>query len=588
MPRFTMPKLGNRTSGAPIPVSLTSLKNDGKDNPAFILENDTTERVPNGGTHPATDNEAISVISHNNILTHRNAPKSASSDIATNGGAHPIISAAEEGRGAPNGNPHIPGQTSQTTAVDTPKKDGVEMKKSINLLHMVAILVSVTGHSSIFIAPASILAQAGSIGAALFVWLFGGLIHLGQALCFAELGTMFPGAGGPYAYAMKAFGPLMGFLMMWGYTILIAGPFWAFLARTAAVYILRPVFPSCSSGDIETAITVLAGWIIVTFVVLNCVYMKYVTKVQTLLSSSKLIVLLIILAAGIYYLVKGETDSFQAPFEDTTTEPGQFALALFYATFAYGGWQVMTTMLAEVKNPSRDPPLAAYISFFIVISLYIMANVSYVTLLSPAQVKVSTAVASDFVAEISDVLSIIVSVLVALTSIGALNASIMGHSRLLFAGARNGHMPQILGMVHAKYLTPWPSIFVYTAWALVMLFTGGVVDMMDYISLFSTIMGLVVVGALLYLRWKRPDVERPYKTLLVVPILEMIVNAAVLVLGIYQKPDKMGNGLAIFFAGIPVYWFGVLWKNKPKEFTEIVDNLTAFAQRLFLLTKVNK
>ncbi|GFO22090.1 Y+l amino acid transporter 2 [Plakobranchus ocellatus] len=316
--------------------------------------------------------------------------------------------------------------------------------------------------------------------------------------------------------------------------------------------------------------------------------MKYVTKVQTLLTSSKLIVLLIIIAAGIYYLAKGETDNFQDPFEDTAQEPGQFALAIFYATFAYGGWQVMTTMLAEVKDPSRDPPLASYISFAIVISLYLMANVSYLTLLSPAQVKGSVAVSSDFIAEISDVLVIVVSVLVALTSIGALNASIMGHSRLLFAGARNGHMPQILGMVHAKYLTPWPSIFVYTAWALVMLFTGGVVDMMDYISLFSTIMALVVIGALLHLRWKQPDLERPYKTVLIVPILEMIINLAVLVLGIYQKPDKMGNGLAILFAGIPIYWFGVLWKNKPKEFVEIVDSLTKIAQKLFLLTKVKK
>ncbi|GFR77942.1 Y+L amino acid transporter [Elysia marginata] len=458
MPR-QFPIFGNKTQETPIGVSLTSLKenHNGKDNLAFVSDQNhhpsslaentqnsghlstLSNGKANGSANGHADSNAISVISHNNILTHRNAPKSTGSDPSSNGAAHPLASAAGgKGQGASRGNSRTPTPASQSAAgPEAPKTDGVEMKKSINLLHMIAILVSVTGHSSIFIAPASILTQAGSIGAALLVWLFGGIIHLGQALCFAEMGTMFPGAGGPYAYAMKAFGPLMGFLMMWGYTILIAGPFWAFLARTAAVYILRPVFPSCTTSDIETATTVLAGWII--------------------------------------------------------------------------GWQVMTTMLAEVKNPSRDPPRAAYISFAIVISLYIMANVSYVTILSPSQVKTSTAVASDFIAEVSDVLAIIVSVLVALTSIGALNASIMGHSRLLFAGARNGHMPQILGMVHAKYLTPWPSIFVYTAWALVMLFTGGVVDMMDYIALFSTIMGIVVVAALLYLRWKKPDMERPYK-----------------------------------------------------------------------------
>ncbi|KAK6966042.1 Large neutral amino acids transporter small subunit 2 [Biomphalaria glabrata] len=121
-----------------------------------------------------------------------------------------------------------------------------------------------------------------------------------------------------------------------------------------------------------------------------------------------------------------------------------------------------------------------------------------------------------------------------------------------------------------------------------MLFTGGVTDMMDFIALFSTIMGIVVIAALLYLRWKQPEESRPYKTMLFIPILELIVNVAVLVLAIYQKPNKMGIGLAILFAGIPVYWFGVLWKNKPKEFTDIVDGLTAFAQKLFQLTKVKK
>ncbi|KAH9504445.1 Large neutral amino acids transporter small subunit 2 [Bulinus truncatus] len=464
----------------------------------------------------------------------------------------------------------------------------VEMKRSINLLHCTAIMVAVTGHSSIFVSPSSIMAETGSVGSALIVWLIGGLINVGTALCFAELGTMYPKAGGPYSYTMKSFGPLMGFLIMWGYTVLIAGPFWAFLANTAALYIVKPGFPNCLSGDVKTAVNILAGWIMITLVVLNCVYMKYVTKVQTLLSASKILVLLIIIVSGIYNLAIGRTENFEAPFENTTREPGRFAVAIFYSIFSYGGWQVMTTLLEEVKDPSRDPPRSVYISFAIVISKYIMANVAYVTLMTPAEVIGSSAVASDFINRMYSPLVPLVSVFVALTSIGALNASIMGHSRLLFAGARNGHMPQILGMVHAKYLTPWPSIFVYLAWGLVMLFTGGVTDMMDFIALFSTIMAIVVIAALLYLRWTKPDETRPYKTLTAIPVVELIVNVAVLVLAIYQKPNKMGIGLAILFAGVPVYWFGVMWKNKPKEFTDIVDSLTAFAQKLFQLTKVKK
>lgn len=460
-----------------------------------------------------------------------------------------------------------------------------QLKKSINLLHCTAIMIAVTGHSSIFISPASILSVTGSIGASLLVWLIGGLINLGLALCFAELGTMMPQAGGPYAYVLRTFGPLPGFLIMWGYVVLIAGPFWAFLAYTAALYIVKPVFPDCQTGSVDTAVKLLAGWIMITFVVLNCVYMKYVTKIQTLLSSTKIFALLIIIIAGIYQLAIGNTQNFESIFEGTSHEPGQWAVAIFYSIFSYGGWQVMTSLMEEVKRPGRDLPLSVYLTFSVVIIKYIMTNVAYFTLIPPQQLLRSDAVALLFIQRMYQPITIVIAVLVATTSIGALNASIMGHSRLLFAGARNGHMPIILGMIHPKYLTPWPAIFTLLAWGLVMLYSGSVRDMMEFISLFSTIMGIACVFSLLYLRWTKPKEHRPYQTMLFVPLVQLVINIAVLILAIYEKPQRMGVGLAILFAGVPVYWLGVLWRSKPPEFTHLVEGLTRFAQKILLVSK---
>lgn len=139
----------------------------------------------------------------------------------------------------------------------------VQMKQSLNLVHCVAIMVAVTGHSSVFISPSNILRTTGSIGGALVVWFVGGIINMMLALCFAELGTMLPKAGGPYAYVMHTFGPLPGFLIMWGYVVLIAGPFWAFLSYTAALYIIQPIFPDCEAPD--EAVRILAGWIMSKF-----------------------------------------------------------------------------------------------------------------------------------------------------------------------------------------------------------------------------------------------------------------------------------------------------------------------------------
>lgn len=148
---------------------------------------------------------------------------------------------------------------SQEDKSTTGKEAGVQLKKSINLLHCTAIMIAVTGHSSVFISSSAILKTTGSIGISLVVWLVGGLINLMLALCFAELGTMLPKAGGPYAYVMRVFGPMPGFLTMWGYVVLIAGPFWAFLAYTAALYIIKPVFPDCDAPS--QAVKLLAGWI---------------------------------------------------------------------------------------------------------------------------------------------------------------------------------------------------------------------------------------------------------------------------------------------------------------------------------------
>lgn len=463
--------------------------------------------------------------------------------------------------------------------------DKAQMKRSINLLHCTAILIAVTGHSSVFISPAPILATSGSIGASLIIWLVGGLINLGLALCFAEMGTMMPHAGGPYAYVSSTFGPLAGFLIMWGYLVLVAGPFWAFQSLLAARYIGRTVYPDCVPERMETGVKLLAGWLLITLVAINCAYMKHVTRFQTAFSVAKMVALFIIIAAGIYKAATGHTENFENLFEGSSREPGQFAVATFYSIFSYGGWQVLLILMEEVKKPARDLPMSTYLTFSLVIAVYILTNLAYYTLLTPAEVLRSEAVALMFFNRLYRPLSIVITILVAATSIGALNAAILGHSRLLFAAARKGHMPTLVGMIHVNYLTPWPAIFVELGISLAMLYSGSLTGMMEFVSFFSTIMSVSVVIVLLWLRWFRPHDTRPYKTPLVVAVLELFVNLTVLVLAIYQKPDRLGVGLAIVAAGVPVYCVGVLWTSKPAFITRKIERFTILAQKTLMLAK---
>ena len=143
------------------------------------------------------------------------------------------------------------------------QSQAIQMKRSISLVHCVAILFALTGHVAVFITPNSILQYTGSVGLSLVVWFIGGLINLCLALCFTELATMMPKAGGPYAYVMHVFGPLPAFLLFWNYLLLITGPFWAYNAYTAAIYITQPFYPDCKPPQIATRL--LAAWLIGTY-----------------------------------------------------------------------------------------------------------------------------------------------------------------------------------------------------------------------------------------------------------------------------------------------------------------------------------
>ncbi|XP_061188388.1 large neutral amino acids transporter small subunit 2-like [Saccostrea echinata] len=464
----------------------------------------------------------------------------------------------------------------------------IRMKRSINLLHCVAVLVAVTGHISIFISPSVIFSTVGSIGLTVIVWVFAGLLNISVCLCFVELATVFPSAGGPYAYVTNAFGGLSGFIIMWGYTILIIGPFWAYLCYTASVYILKPFFPlGCEPPAV--GVKILGAWILTTLVVLNCIYMKYVTKVQTFLTASKVVCLILIITLGAVVLSRGhETKSnFEDIFENTSTEPGSIALGIFYSLFVYGGWQIVCGLMEEVKDPSRDIPRAVYISFTIVIVQYVLVNISYFLVLTPTQFLSSNAVALTFTQVHFPYLSPVVSILVGMSAVGVLNASIMGHSRVIFAGARNGHMPSIFGMLHMRYLTPWPAIFLKATWGAVMLFSGGIEIFMQFIQAFSSVMTLFVVSALLYLRWKQPELLRPYTTSLVNAIFVLLYQSLVLLFALYQEPERIGLALVIIAAGAPVYWLGVSWKSKPDAYKQISKKVTIAVQKSLLISKTS-
>ncbi|XP_048253455.1 large neutral amino acids transporter small subunit 1-like isoform X2 [Haliotis rufescens] len=242
--------------------------------------------------------------------------------------------------------------------------------------------------------------------------------------------------------------------------------------------------------------------------------------------------------------------------------------------------QVITILMEEVKDPIRNVPRSLSLTFVTVIILYTVTNFSYCVVLSMPEMLESNAVAVTFGYHLHPTLSVVISVLVALSCVSTLNVLILGQPRMVFAAGCNGHMPGLMGMINRKYLTPWPATFFVSIPALAILFSGSVVRLIDAMSLYTCMMVSSVLIVLLYLRWKKPMAKRPIKMPIILPILELMLSTVLICLSVYQKPLELGLCLAIVAAGIPVYFICVEWKSKPKVFLRFMERSTLFLKTL--------
>ncbi|GFO49301.1 Y+l amino acid transporter 2 [Plakobranchus ocellatus] len=478
-------------------------------------------------------------------------------------------------------------------SLDEPKKEAAqdtmivekatELERSLGLFNTVTLMLSVTGHVAVFITPGIIIRLAGSLVSCLILWCLGSLAVYSMALCFIEMATIFQKAGGPYLYVTEAFGNIPGFLIAWGYIALISGPFLAFLSQTAALYIITAIVvdADCDSRWFKLCKQILAGWILLTMAYLNCAFLKVVVKLQNVLTMMRIVAIGLIIFCGLYISFTRTVENFDAPLEGSHVKLGSMALGFVFVIFSLGGWQAICPLTEEIHNPEKTMPRAIHISFAVQVSLYMLTYVSYLSVLNKAEVIGSSAIALLFCRRVWQPLVPIMSLLVSLACIGALNTGIMGHSRVLYAAARKGVMPSLLNTLHPTYKTPMMSIMALVLYGIFLICSGGSEEMMEFIGLFSLIMSLNVISGLLYLRYTQPLLERPYKVPTLVAIMQVWLALILLVLIVYQKPVLMSVGIAIYLSGIPVYIFLVKWSRKPKIFVDSVGKVTALCQKLF-------
>jgi len=405
------------------------------------------------------------------------------------------------------------------------------------------------------------------------VWLAGGLISLLACFAFAEMGAMFPEAGGQYVFLREAFGEFPAFLYGWMvFTVIQSGGI-AAIAVGFADY-LGAFWPVVAA---HAPVARIGGWTLTRgdLVAVACIVLLTAINVVGLKRGAALINLATVAkfaAIGGFVLLgftigHGHWSNFSTsvashqPFSFSQTLSG-FGVGLIAVFWAFDGWVYVSWAAGEIKNPQRVLPRTMVLGIVIVIVVYLLINGVYLYALPMAQIaKEETIAQTAAVALFSSDAARWLSAMIALSCFGALASCILPGARVPYAMARDGVFFHAMGRVHPRYRTPAVSLIGLSALGIVFTLSGSFDQLLTYSIFMSVVAYAAAVAGIFVLRRKRPDVPRPYRCTgyPYLPALYVIVSAAWALNSVVTRPKETLIGIGIVLLGVPFYWF---WRRQ--------------------------
>ncbi|KAG6442826.1 hypothetical protein O3G_MSEX002543 [Manduca sexta] len=437
-------------------------------------------------------------------------------------------------------------------------EEKVRMRKQLGLLEGVTLILGIIFGSGIFISPREVLQKTGSVWGSLTVWaICGGLATLG-ALSYSELGTTLAQSGGDYHYIDEAYGPLPAFLYLWDAIFIFIPSTNAIMALTFANNVLQPIYHGCTINPLCRKLLAAVTICFLTFI--NAYDIKFTTRMQNVFSLTMISSLVVIVMGGMVWMAQGHLENFEDGWAGTNSSVSDWSVAIFLGIFSYSGWNYLNFMTEELRDPFVNLPRAIYISLPLVTAIYIMANVSYLAVLGQ-DVLTTEAIAVDFATAILGWLRWVMPALVCIATLGGLSVNIMTSSRICFAGARNGHMPELLAHINIKCMSPMPSLVFLMLLSLLMLIPDNLTSLITYCTVVESFFTTICCSAVLWLRHKKPNLPRPIKVQLWMPSIFVAITSMLLVIPVISEPFAVISGACITLAGLPAYY--VLVKNTP-------------------------
>lgn len=462
------------------------------------------------------------------------------------------------------------------------------MEKKLKLWDATMLVMGSMIGSGIFIVSSDMMRNLGSGYWLIAVWIITGIMTVTAAISYGELSAMFPKAGGQYTYMTEIFGRMTGFLYGWGlFTVIqtgtIAAVAMAFGKFTSylipALNNSQPIF---QSGSFKiTWVQILAIVIILLLTYINTRGVKNGKFLQNIFTTSKILALLGIIVFG-FLLVKDsqwtENMSFGwKGFQDFGKEVGNdlvptgwqsigsvtllggIAAAMVGSVFSSVAWENVTFMSGEIENPKKNVVKAMVLGTIVVMILYLLVNFVYLNVLDRDEIafadKNRPAVAASEVI-FGNLGTVIMAILVMISTFGCINGLVLAGARVFQTMAKDGLFFK-QAIENNKNEVPEKSLWMQGIWASVLALSGQYGDLLDMISFVIVLFYMITVFGVIYLRVKKPNMERPYKTWLypITPILYLLIGSAFCILLIWFKPQYTWPGFLLILLGLPVYWF---------------------------------
>lgn len=488
--------------------------------------------------------------------------------------------------------------------------------RAIGLFDGTMIVVGSMIGSGIFIVAADITRQTGSAGGLLLTWILTGLMTVSAALSYGELAAMFPRAGGQYIYLREAYSPLWGFLYGWTLFLVIQTGTIAAVAIGFARYfgVLMPsisaqawILPPIALGSkyaISLSVQQLVAIVMVLFLTfLNTRGVRLGKIIQNVFTAAKTLALLGLIFLGVFVgrnhaaiadnfshlwairnavPIEPGANFLQGLIPTITAASGAFGLFVAFGVaqvgslFSADAWNNIGFTAAEVKNPKRDVALAMAFGTLIVITLYVLANVAYLSVLPLSQIqnapddRVATAALQAIFGSAG---AAIMAVAIIISTFGCNNGLILAGARVSYAMAHDGLFFKSTGKLNSKGV-PATALAFQGVWVAVLILlrtrhvaSGAVTygnlysDLLDYVVFSVLIFYVLTIVGIFVLRAKRPNAERPYRAFAYpfVPLLYIVTAVAIMFVLLLYRTQTTWPGLLIVLLGVPVY---LVWSKR--------------------------